>query len=110
MVHRKRERHGVLVVDKPRGMSSHDVVARVRRAAGQKSVGHAGTLDPMATGVLVVLLGEATKLTPWVTADDKTYACTLQLGTATDSGDADGRISITAATSEDLARGLAGVA
>ncbi len=82
--------HGVLVVDKPRGLTSHDVVARVRRVVGQKSVGHAGTLDPMATGVLVVLLGEATKLTPWLTANAKSYTCTLQLGVETASGDADG--------------------
>jgi tRNA pseudouridine55 synthase len=90
MARAKPELHGVLVVDKPQGMTSHDVVARVRRAAGQREVGHAGTLDPMASGVLVVLLGEATKLTPWVTADDKRYACTLQLGVETTSGDADG--------------------
>jgi tRNA pseudouridine55 synthase len=106
----KSELHGVLVVDKPAGMTSHDVVARVRRAAGQKSVGHAGTLDPMASGVLVVLLGEATKLTPWVTADDKAYACTLQLGVDTTSGDADGDVVQEEALCESLVAGLAAVA
>jgi tRNA pseudouridine55 synthase len=82
--------HGVLVVDKAPAMTSHDVVGRVRRLVGQREVGHAGTLDPMATGALVVLLGEATKLTPWLTADEKRYACTMVLGTATSSGDTDG--------------------
>ncbi len=103
----KSELHGVLVVDKPAGMTSHDVVARVRRAAGQKSVGHAGTLDPMASGVLVVLLGEATKLTPWVTADDKAYACTLQLGVETASGDADGAVTREKPLDDALVHGLA---
>ncbi len=82
--------HGVLVVDKAAGMTSHDVVARIRRIARQREVGHAGTLDPMATGVLVVLLGEATKLTPWLTASDKRYEAKVAFGRATDSGDADG--------------------
>ena len=59
---------GLVIVDKPSGMTSHDVVARVRRLAGTRRVGHAGTLDPMATGVLVVCVGEATKLAPWLTA------------------------------------------
>lgn len=107
MANSRHELHGVLVVDKPRGLSSHDVVARVRRAAGQKSVGHAGTLDPMASGVLVVLLGEATKLTPWVTADDKAYACTVQLGVATESGDADGTECARAPLDEAIRSGLA---
>lgn len=82
--------HGVLVVDKPPGMTSHDVVARARRALMTRAVGHAGTLDPMATGVLVLAIGEATKLVPWLTASDKTYEATVQLGVATDSLDADG--------------------
>ena len=107
MARTKPELHGVLVVDKPSGMTSHDVVARVRRAAGQREVGHAGTLDPMASGVLVVLLGEATKLTPWVTADDKRYACTLQLGVETASGDADGEETARAPVPESLRRELA---
>ncbi len=83
---------GVLVVDKPRGPTSHDVVVRVRRSLGTREVGHAGTLDPMATGVLVVAVGEATKLVPWLTADDKVYRATVRLGATTRSLDADGEI------------------
>jgi tRNA pseudouridine55 synthase len=82
---------GVLVIDKPRGPTSHDVVVRVRRALGTREVGHAGTLDPMATGVLVVAVGEATKLVPWLTAHHKEYEATIALGMETDSLDADGR-------------------
>jgi tRNA pseudouridine55 synthase len=82
---------GVLVLDKPRGITSHDAVARVRRALGTREVGHAGTLDPMATGVLVLAVGEATKLTPWLTAHEKEYEATVALGAETDSLDADGR-------------------
>lgn len=81
---------GVLVIDKPQGLTSHDVVAGVRRALAVRDVGHAGTLDPMATGVLVVVLGEATKLSPWLTAQDKTYRATVALGVETDTLDADG--------------------
>ena len=65
---------GLVIVDKPGGMTSHDVVARIRRLARTRRVGHAGTLDPMATGVLVLAIGEATKLVPWLTVDDKAYA------------------------------------
>jgi tRNA pseudouridine55 synthase len=82
---------GVVVIDKPSGMTSHDVVARVRRILGTREVGHAGTLDPMATGALVVVVGEATKLVSYLTADDKEYACTVELGVATDTLDAGGR-------------------
>jgi tRNA pseudouridine55 synthase len=82
---------GVLVIDKARGPTSHDVVGRVRRALRTKHVGHAGTLDPMATGVLVVAVGEATKLVPWLTAQQKTYEATIALGTATDTLDAEGQ-------------------
>ena len=82
---------GVLVVDKPRGPTSHDVVACARRVLGTRQIGHAGTLDPMATGVLVIAVDEATKLVQWLTATDKTYEATLRLGVATDSFDADGR-------------------
>jgi len=81
---------GVLVIDKPRGPTSHDVVARVRRALSTRQVGHAGTLDPMATGVLVVAVGEATKLVPWLTAADKEYEATIRLGIETDTLDAEG--------------------
>src|SRR5579863_10280263 len=82
---------GVVVVDKPRGPTSHDVVALVRRRLGTRRVGHAGTLDPMATGVLVIAVGEATKLVPWLTAHDKGYRATIALGVETDTLDADGR-------------------
>lgn len=82
---------GILVVDKPSGPTSHDVVAFGRRAVGTRRVGHAGTLDPMATGVLVLAVEEATKLVPWLTSDDKAYEATVQLGVATDSLDAQGR-------------------
>lgn len=82
---------GVLVVDKARGPTSHDVVAKVRRALSTRAVGHAGTLDPMATGVLVVAVGEATKLVPWLSASDKEYEATIALGVATDTLDAEGR-------------------
>jgi len=81
----------VLVVDKPKGPTSHDVVAKLRRVFRTRAVGHCGTLDPMATGVLVVAVGEATKLVPWLTADDKSYEATIRFGVATDSLDADGR-------------------
>lgn len=83
--------HGVLVVDKPQGPTSHDVVAMARRALGQRAVGHAGTLDPMATGVLVLAVGEATKLVSYLTADAKEYTAEVTLGTATDTLDATGR-------------------
>jgi tRNA pseudouridine55 synthase len=83
---------GVLVVDKPRGLTSHDVVARVRRALRERRVGHAGTLDPMATGVLVVLVGEGTKLAPYLTAADKRYVARVAFGTGTATLDADGEV------------------
>lgn len=83
---------GVLIVDKPAGPTSHGVVQTVRRAAGQKRVGHTGTLDPAATGVLVVCMGRATKLVPFLQAGRKTYAARMRLGVETDSQDADGAI------------------
>jgi tRNA pseudouridine55 synthase len=83
--------HGVLVIDKPRGPTSHDVVAKLRRALGTREIGHAGTLDPMATGVLVIAVGEATKLAPYLTAADKAYEATIALGIETDTLDAEGR-------------------
>jgi len=79
----------VVVVDKPLGLTSFDVVARVRRALGERRVGHAGTLDPLATGVLVVCLGAATKAVPYLMAADKLYRATARLGVATDTDDAD---------------------
>ncbi|MFK7800798.1 MAG: tRNA pseudouridine(55) synthase TruB [Anaerolineae bacterium] len=83
---------GILNIDKPAGMTSHDVVARVRRAAGMRRVGHSGTLDPMATGVLVVCLGRATRLVEYLVGRPKTYFGTVRLGQTTDSYDADGKI------------------
>src|SRR4029077_3328991 len=82
---------GVLVVDKASGMTSHDVVAKMRRTLGTREIGHAGTLDPMATGVLVLAIGEATKLVPYLSAADKEYEATIALGVATDTLDADGK-------------------
>ncbi len=82
---------GVAVIDKPRGLTSHTVVAQARRLFGRKDVGHAGTLDPMATGVLLVLVGQATKLSGYLTAESKRYAAEIYFGRATDSLDADGQ-------------------
>lgn len=87
--------NGLLIVDKPTGCTSHDVVQRVRRALKQKSVGHAGTLDPLATGVLVVAVGEGTKLVSHLQSDDKRYEVTIALGADTDSLDADGEVTET---------------
>jgi tRNA pseudouridine55 synthase len=83
--------HGVLVVDKPGGVTSHDVVARARRLYGTRAVGHAGTLDPMATGVLLLLFGEACKLSPYLTGQLKHYRATIEFGRATDSLDREGQ-------------------
>ena len=81
---------GVLIVDKPAGMTSHDVVARVRRLAGERSVGHLGTLDPMATGVLPLVLGRMTRLAQFYAASEKSYEGEIRFGFATDTYDADG--------------------
>ena len=83
---------GLLIVDKPPGWTSHDVVARIRRLAGTRRVGHAGTLDPMATGVLVVGVEKATRLLGHLALTQKQYSATVRLGQATDSDDADGQI------------------
>lgn len=83
---------GILVIDKPDGVTSHDVVARVRKRFKMKKVGHAGTLDPLATGVLVVLLGKATKLSNKFTAFDKAYKATMVLGTKTTTADIQGEV------------------
>lgn len=100
------QQHGILVLDKPKGLSSAQCIARVKRL-GQKKIGHAGTLDPMATGVLLVLLGNATKLSGYLLEGGvKTYGGTLRLGVATDTWDAEGSIvSETALSEEDLAEG-----
>ena len=81
---------GVLIIDKPAGLTSHDVVARVRKITGEKSVGHLGTLDPMATGVLPLVLGRFTRLAQFYNQADKRYEGAIQFGVATDTYDADG--------------------
>lgn len=81
---------GALIVDKPRGPTSHDVVARVRRALGERRIGHTGTLDPLATGVLVLLVGRATRLSQFLTGDEKEYVADVRLGVATETYDAEG--------------------
>jgi tRNA pseudouridine55 synthase len=81
---------GVLLMDKPEGPTSHDVVALARRALGVKRIGHAGTLDPMATGLLVLMIGKATRLATFLSGMDKTYRGSLRLGMATDTYDRDG--------------------
>lgn len=84
---------GLVVVDKPAGWSSHDVVARSRRLYRTKKVGHAGTLDPMATGVLVLGVGRGTKLLTFLVGADKAYTATIRLGQATITDDAEGEIT-----------------
>ena len=83
---------GLLLVDKPAGWTSHDVVARIRRVCGTRRVGHAGTLDPLATGVLVLGVGRATKLLTFLVGCDKAYAATVRLGQATVTDDAEGEV------------------
>jgi tRNA pseudouridine55 synthase len=90
---------GLVVVDKAGGMTSHDVVARVRRLAGTRKVGHAGTLDPMATGVLVLGLNRATRLLGHLMLTEKAYDATVRLGEATTTDDAEGETVSTASTS-----------
>jgi tRNA pseudouridine55 synthase len=82
--------NGVLIIDKPSGFTSHDVVARVRRILGQKAVGHLGTLDPLATGVLPLVLGNMTRLAQFYLASEKTYEGVIRFGFATDTYDAEG--------------------
>ncbi|MBV8858096.1 MAG: tRNA pseudouridine(55) synthase TruB [Acidobacteria bacterium] len=81
---------GILIIDKPEGWTSHDVVARVRRVLREKRVGHTGTLDPFATGVLVLLVGRATRLAQFLAGAEKEYEATIRLGFATDTGDLTG--------------------
>src|SRR6185503_14903514 len=82
---------GVLIIDKAAGMTSHDVVAKVRRILKERRVGHTGTLDPFATGVLVVLVGGATRLAQFLSGSDKEYEAVIRLGFATDTGDVTGQ-------------------
>src|SRR5437016_11455108 len=81
---------GALIIDKPAGITSHDVVARVRKIIGERQVGHTGTLDPFATGVLVVLVGRATRLAQFLSGGEKEYEAVIRLGSATDTGDLTG--------------------
>jgi len=91
---------GVIVIDKPIGMTSHDVVQVVRKGTNIRRAGHTGTLDPRASGVLVILVGPAVRLSEYVSASDKRYQAVIQLGTTTDTYDADGRVLST--TSVDI--------
>jgi len=91
---------GLVVVDKPAGWTSHDVVGKLRRLAGTRRVGHAGTLDPMATGVLVVGVGRATRLLGHLALTDKAYDATIRLGVATLTDDAEGEVTTTAAAAD----------
>lgn len=93
--------NGILVIDKSPGWTSFDVVAKVRRLTGEKKAGHTGTLDPMATGVLPVLLGSATKLTPYLMDTKKEYLCTMRLGESTDTLDVTGTVTETQAIDPD---------
>ncbi len=99
---------GLALVDKPAGMTSHDVVAVVRRATGTRRAGHAGTLDPFATGLLVVLLGRATRLIPYVDGEPKVYEATIRFGEETDTDDATGVVVRRADLPDDaaIARGV----
>jgi tRNA pseudouridine55 synthase len=87
-----KEMEGVLLVDKPPGLTSHDVVYRLRRKLQMKKIGHAGTLDPMATGVLVMLIGKATRISQYLMSVDKVYEGEATLGVVTDSQDAEGEV------------------
>ena len=102
---------GLLIVDKPAGWTSHDVVARCRRLCGTRRVGHAGTLDPMATGVLVLGINRATKLLTFLVGCDKTYTATIRLGQSTMTDDAQGEIAtshdVSGITTEAIARVVA---
>lgn len=107
-------RPGILLVDKPGGITSHDVVARARRALGTRKIGHAGTLDPMATGLLVLGVEGATRLLTYIVGADKTYEATILLGVSTDSDDADGvetaradAATVAAVTDDAIAAGIA---
>nr|BFF13697.1 hypothetical protein GCM10025699_50000 [Microbacterium flavescens] len=102
---------GILLVDKPQGITSHDVVARVRRAAGTRKVGHAGTLDPLATGLLVLGLNSSTRLLTFLVGLDKGYDATIRLGASTTTDDSEGEIvtraSAAGVTDEAVDAGIA---
>jgi tRNA pseudouridine55 synthase len=105
---------GLLLIDKPQGWTSHDAVGRTRRLAGTRKVGHAGTLDPMATGLLILGVGSSTRLLTWVVGLDKEYLATIRLGAATTTDDAEGEETTRASSSavagitpEAIAAGIA---
>ncbi|WP_409426503.1 tRNA pseudouridine(55) synthase TruB [Mycobacterium sp. SMC-11] len=104
---------GLVIVDKPAGMTSHDVVSRCRRFFGTRKVGHAGTLDPMATGVLVIGIERATKILGLLTASQKSYAATIRLGQSTSTEDAEGEVLETTSashiTDDQIAAAIAGL-
>lgn len=100
----KESRHGLLLIDKPQDFTSHDVVARVRKSLGQRSVGHTGTLDPLATGLMVMVVGDATKLSDYLMASDKRYWLKIRLGVTTDTLDRTGKVLSQRDVQVDLAR------
>lgn len=107
---------GLILIDKPAGLTSHDVVARVRKAAGTRKVGHAGTLDPMATGLLIVGLNSSTRLLTYIVGADKEYLATIRLGAASTTDDAEGELleaagqaALDAVAAEAIAAGIAGL-
>src|SRR6188472_1316905 len=85
--------HGLLIIDKPAGWTSHDVVGKIRRLTGERQVGHAGTLDPMATGVLPVAVGDGTRAIEYLANESKSYEADIVFGVETDTQDADGRVT-----------------
>ena len=95
-----KELEGVLLIDKPIGLTSHDVVDRVRRKLKMKRIGHAGTLDPMATGLLIILVGKATKLSQYLMSLDKAYQGTITLGETTNTYDGEGEVMTTKSVPE----------
>lgn len=106
--------NGLIIIDKPAGMTSHDIVARVRRALRTRRVGHTGTLDPFATGVLPICVGRATRLARFLSGDEKEYLARVRLGFATDSGDLTGTPlsepgDARAVTDDDVRRALEGL-
>lgn len=86
--------HGLLLIDKPQGITSHDVVGRVRRIIGIRAIGHAGTLDPFATGLLVLCIGNATRLSEYLLGETKTYSGRMKLGERTNTDDLDGEVTV----------------
>jgi len=93
MLMAKDVKSGVILIDKVSGLTSHDVVSRIRKAMGIRRVGHCGTLDPLATGLLLICVGRYTRLSPWLTSADKEYLSTFEFGSQSDTDDADGNIT-----------------